>query len=436
MNQDSPNPQAPSSEPSPRRRLWAWALYDWGNSAFATTVMAGFFPVFFGAYWGAGNAPALTTFRLGLANSVASMVIVLLAPLLGAVADAGRTRKRWLAGLSGLGVLATGALAFIGMGEWALAAMAYVIGCIGFLGANVFYDSLLVAAAPEAEHDRASSLGYALGYLGGGLLFALNVAMAKMPHRFGLPDATAAVKVGFLSVAVWWALFTVPLLRWVPEPEGGRAQGLWSATVEGLAQLRDTLQHVRQLKHTFGFLLAYWLYIDGVDTIVRMAVDFGMSIGLKSGDLIGALLLTQFVGFPAAILFGRLGQRWGTRRSILVGIAVYAGVTLLAANLRSAAGFYALAAIVGLVQGGVQALSRSLFARLSPRSRVTEFFGLYNMLGKFAAVLGPLLMGLVALASGSTRWSITSLLILFALGGLLLSRVDVEAGERAARQFD
>jgi UMF1 family MFS transporter len=413
------------SPPNAKRAAFAWALYDCGNSAFTTTVMAGFFPLFFKQYWSAGADVTDSTWHLGLANSLASVVVALLAPLLGSLADVGRSKKRWLAGFAALGCCATFALCFAGKGAWQAAAACYAIATVGFAARLVFYDALLVSVADDANSDRVSSLGYALGYLGGGVLFAINVAMTLKPKLFGLADAAAGVRVSFITVALWWALFTLPLLRHVhersfeaPEPARARAQ-----ITEAVARLRQTFRRVRAMREVWRFLLAYWLYIDAVDTIIRMAVDYGLSLGLPSQSLIIALLITQFVGFPAAIVFAKLAARVGTKTSILLGIAVYLAVTVFGYFMQTASEFYVLAAVIGLVQGGVQALSRSFFSRLIPEAEAGEFFGFYNMLGKFAAVIGPALMGLVALVTHSARLSILSVSVLFLAGGLLLLRV-------------
>ncbi|MDF1555364.1 MAG: MFS transporter [Deferrisomatales bacterium] len=423
------------SSPAGRRRgVFAWALYDWANSAFATTVMAGFFPLFFKQYWNAGVEATVSTFRLGVANSAAGVLVALAAPVLGAIADRGGGRKRSLGLFLSLGVVCTGALYGVSQGGWVAAAVLYGAAVVGFSGANIFYDALLVEVAAADQFDWVSALGFSLGYLGGGVLFAFNVALTLWPGAFGLADAAAAVRVSFLSVAVWWGLFSVPLFTRVPERvRRGSTAGLVG---QGFRQLATTFHGVRRLKVTFTFLLAYWIYIDGVDTIVRMAVDFGLSIGLDHKSLITALLLVQFVGFPAALVFGRLGQRIGAKRGILLGLAVYLGVTVWGAFLDSAAEFYGLAVAIGLVQGGVQALSRSLFARMVPTSRSAEFFGFYNMMGKFAAVVGPLLMGWVGLLTGSSRASILAVAVLFLVGGGLLLTVDEEAGRRAALALD
>lgn len=411
-----------------KRSVYAWALYDWANSAFATTVMAGFFPLFFKQYWSEDVPSTESTFHLGLANSMSSLLVVVLAPILGALADQARGRKRFLTAFAALGALTSASLFLVAQGAWPVAAMLYVIGVIGFSGGNVFYDALLVSVAAPRDRDRVSALGFALGYLGGGLLFAINVTMTLRPHWFGLADAGEAVRWSFLSVGLWWAVFTLPLLLMVDEPGGKAPRKLgWGALIRGaFRQLVDTFRHLRAYGLAFRFLIAYWLYIDAVDTIVRMAVDYGLAIGLDSSSLITALLLTQFVGFPAAIVFGRIGERVGARNGILAGLAVYFGVTLYAYFLDSEIEFYLLAVIIGLVQGGVQALSRSLFSRLIPAERSAEFFGFFNMLGKFAAVLGPLLVGSVSVLTGDPRLGLVSLLILFIAGAAVLRTLPPE----------
>ncbi|NOX77226.1 MAG: MFS transporter [Gammaproteobacteria bacterium] len=421
--------------PSGKRQIFAWALYDWANSAFATTVMAGFFPIFFKQYWSQGLSSTESTFQLGLGNSMASLLIVLGAPLLGAIADCGGLHKRFLLSFASLGVLATGGMALVGQGDWLLAVMLFVAASVGFMGANVFYDALLVSVADEADWNWVSSFGYALGYLGGGVLFSVNVAMTLSPESFGLADASEAVRLSFVSVAIWWALFALPLMFWVKAPLATvPASATWANTVRaGYVQLRDTFHQLRKLRTVFLFLLAYWFYIDGVDTIVRMAVDYGLSIGLQQSELITALLITQFVGFPAAIGFAFLAQRIGARNGIFLALAVYSIATIAAFFMQSSGEFYALAVTIGLVQGGVQALSRSLYARMIPPGKAAEFFGFYNMLGKFAAVLGPLLVGTVSVLTGSHRWGLVSVVVLFVIGAALLARVDVKEAERLAK---
>lgn len=417
---------------APSRETWAWALYDWANSAFATTVLAGFFPVFFKTYWAKDLAATESTLRLGLAGSAASLLVAASAPVLGAIADRGGARKRLLAAFAAAGVVATAGLYLVGEGAWAAAAAVYVVATVAWSSANVFYDALLVSVAEPRRYDSVSALGFALGYLGGGLLFGVNVLMARSPEAFGLSGAGEAVRVSFLTVAGWWAVFTLPLLLLVREARvPGAASGL-AAVRAGFSRLAATLRRLPTLRPVALFLLAYWLYIDGVDTIIRMAVDYGLALGFPQQSLVTALLVTQFVGFPAALVFGRLGERFGTRRVILAAIAVYAGVTVFGYFMDTVAEFYALAVAVGLVQGGLQSLSRAFFARLVPPEESAEFFGFYNMLGKLAAVLGPLLMGAVGVLTGSPRLAILSILVLFVLGAALLLLVPEPPREGTA----
>lgn len=415
-------------------KVLAWSFYDWANSAFATTVMAGFFPLFFKQYWSAEVIATESTFRLGMANSLASILVVCVAPLLGAMADQAGAKKRFLLISAAMGIVMTGSLPLVAEGAWVMALVLYGLAVLGFSCSNIFYDSLLVSVTKERHYDRVSAYGFAFGYLGGGLLFSLNVMMILFPGSFGLAGTAEAVKLSFFSVAVWWALFSIPLFLWVEEPVTGEEKRAWVSA--GFKQLFTTLGKVRQLKMTFLFLLAYWCYIDGVDTIVRMAVDYGLSIGFDANNLMVALLITQFVGFPAALAFAAIGAKRGPKQGIMLAIFVYLLILLWAYRMDAIWEFYLLAVAIGLVQGGIQALSRALYARLIPRDQAGEFFGFYNMLGKFAVVLGPLLMGWVGVLTQDSRLSILAIGILFALGALLLSRVDVDAGQSAARSLE
>jgi len=423
------------------KAVWSWSLYDWANSAFATTVMAGFFPVFFKEYWSVGVDTAVSTARLGLANSIGGVLVALCAPVLGAMADQGTAKKRFLFFFAYMGAVMTAALSLVSMGNWPAAIALYVFGSVGFAGGNIFYDALLTGVASKDRWDTVSSLGYALGYLGGGILFALNVWMSLRPETFGFPDAAAAVRFSFWSVGVWWALFTIPLLLFVREPRFQPTASGWDMVREGFSQLAKTFHELRRLRTLFLFLVAYWFYIDGVDTVIRMAVDYGLSLGFESRALILALLISQFVGFPAAVGFGFLGRRIGAKRAIYIALAVYLVVCAGGAMMRLQRDFFILAGVVGLVQGGVQALSRSYFARMVPKNKSAEFFGFYNMLGKFAAVLGPGLMGgfgLLVRSAGyspdtASRASITSVGILFLVGGALLFFVNEDKARQELR---
>lgn len=409
-----------------RRSMLSWALYDWANSAYTTTVMAGFFPVFFKQFWGAELSANESTFWLGLANAGAGLVIALLAPVLGAMADQGGLKKRMMLSFTSLAVVMTAALFLVNQGSWMMAIAVYTFGAIAFSGANVFYDALIVDVAERHAYDRVSALGYALGYIGGGLLFAVNVLMTLHPDWFWLADKSEAVRWSFISVAVWWAVFSVPLALFVHERSEAKTAHWFLAARAGMSQLVGTFRHVRRMKQIWLFLLAYFLYIDGVNTVARMAVDYGLSLGFDSSVLITALLMTQFVAFPSALALGWLGERWSAKGVILVCIAVYALVCIWSSTMQHARDFYILAAAIGLVMGGVQALSRSMYARMIPHDQSAEYFGFFNMLGKFAAVLGPALMGVVSVSTGSARESILAIVVLFAAGAFLLYRVKEE----------
>ena len=427
-----------------KKTVWGWALYDWANSAYFTTIMAGFFPVFFKAFWSHGANVNVSTARLGFANGMASLIVALMAPVLGAIADHSDTRKSFLIIFAYLGVLMSASLFLVEKGQWVLAVFCYCMGTIGVSGSIVFYDSLLPSVADKNRIHFVSSLGYSLGYLGGGLLFLVNVIMVLHPEWVGLPDASASIRWSFLSVAVWWGGFTIFTIIWVPKGKKNRERTKWLTLLKnGFGQVMNTLKQIRQLKMVFLFLMAYWLYIDGVDTIIRMAVDYGMSIGFEAESLMVALLIVQFVGFPAALVFGKLGQNWGPRRAIFVAIGIYIMVTIYGTLMTKTIDFYILAIAIGLVQGGIQALSRSYYAGLIPSGHEAEFYGFYNMLGKFAAILGPFLMGIVGLGARhlmmpvnatpdqieavgrlASRFSIGSVLILFIAGAILFYFVD------------
>lgn len=408
--------------PEDRRQIWSWALYDWANSAFATTVMAGFFPLFFKKYWSAGIDPTTSTLQLGMANSVAALVLALLSPLLGAWADQSGGKKPLLFIFTVLGVMATIALFQVSQGDWFSALILFTAGSVGFTGACNVYDSLLPSAAGRASLDIVSGLGYSLGYLGGGLLLTVNTLMFLKPNWFGLSSGSEGILVSFITVGIWWSVFSIPLFVFVKEPT---SSGLsFMAALRGtLRQLVASFHEIRKYKNVGLFLMAYFFYIDGVSTIIKMAVDYGMALGFDAGSLITALLLVQFVGFPAALAYGYLGKKLGARSGIFLGIAIYTGVTFFSTHMTSANEFYILAVCIGLAQGGIQALSRSFFAAQIPADQAGEFFGFFNLLGRFSSILGPTLMGLAAWLGGDSRQSVLALLLLFGTGALILAFV-------------
>ena len=403
------------------KSAWSWALYDWANSAFATTVMAGFFPLFFKSYWASNLSDAESTFAIGSVNSLVGLLIAFSAPVLGALADAGDSKRKFLFSFAFLGIIATGYLFFIPESSWKLAVVFYGIGVIGFSGGNIFYDSLLVTVSKEKERNRVSALGFSLGYLGGGILFLLNVAMFLYPNWFGLENQIEAVLWSFLSVAVWWLIFSLPIYLNVKEPvQNASKKQINTVIADAFENLLNTAKSIKKFKSAVIFLLAYFLYMDGVDTIIRMATSYGSDIGLSATSMIQALLLTQFIGFPATLVFGYYADRFGYKYSLSFAIIVYIFVVLFSSQMDTALEFYIVASVIGLVQGGVQANSRSFFSTLIPENKAAEFFGFYNFIGKSSVFLGPFMVSGIALITGSPSYGILSLLILFIPGLILL----------------
>lgn len=413
------------------KKTWAWAFYDFANSTYSTTIIAGFFPVFFKEYWSQGTDFVLTTARLGTLTSFFSLLIAVASPFLGALADL-RGRKKFFTGLfTVIGALSTIGLYQLGVGEWQLAALFFGIGNIGFYAGCNFYDSLLPSVSNDKNSDWVSSLGYSMGYLGGGLLFAINVAMYLKPQLFGIENAVQAVKLSFLTVGIWWILFSIPLFIFVPEPQILGAANTWpQAFKNSFKLLKETALEIKVNKNILFLLLAYWFYIDGVYTTMNMAVDFGISLGFAASDLISALLIVQFVGFPFALLFAKFADRFGSIAPILFCLIVYCLVLYLASQMTAVWHFYVLATIIGTVQGGVQALSRSLFSRMIPAEKSGEYFGFFNLIGKFASILGPLLVGWSTLYFQSHRLGLLSNALLVVLGAVLLTQVKTQAAQK------
>ena len=415
----------------------SWMMYDWANSAFATTIMAAVLPEFYSSVAGATLDKTTATSYWGYSNTIAMLIIALIAPLLGAIGDHSGAKKRFLGGFAAVGIVATALLIGTDKGMWLYASLLYIFGRVGFGGANIFYDSLLPHVARPGEIDRVSADGYALGYLGGGLLLAFNLLMILKPALFGIPDAAWASRVSFLTVAIWWAVFSIPIFKYVPEPqavvsrdESGRA------FVAGYQRLRRTFRDIRRFRELVTFLVAFWLYNDGVGTIIIMAVIFGAEIGIGTFHLIGAILMVQFLGIPFTLLFGRLPKRVGTKASILCALGIYVVVTILGYFMRTPLHFWLLALLVSMVQGGTQALSRSMYGSMSPQSNSAEFFGFYNVSSKFAGIIGPFLFGVVGQVTGTSRLSIIAIVIFFLAGALILATVDHAKGIEASMSED
>lgn len=398
-----------------RKLVWSWALYDWANSAFATTVVAVFFPLFFKTYWARDLSAIESTAVLGYANSICSLTLALTSPMFGAMADEGSLRKRMLFFFTLLGIVATAGLALVAQGQWLTAVWAYSLAMFGFTASLTFYDSLLVQIVKPGHFDRVSGFGYALGYLGGGLLLAVNVWMY-------LRYDAAGVRWSFASVSVWWLVFSLPLFLFVPELRAKKRLGLAQSATRGFKSLKNHILELRGEKKLLYFLIGYLFYIDGVNTIIKMAVDYGLSIGLAAASLIKAILLVQFIGFPSAVAFGYFGEKVGPVRGIWICLATYLGITVFAYFLETSTQFFCVAALIGVVQGGIQALSRSLYARLVPPEKAAEYFGFFNMCGKFSAILGPALVAAVGSAAGNSRAGILILVLFFVAGGYFLNR--------------
>jgi UMF1 family MFS transporter len=409
------------------RSTIGWVFYDWANSAFSTTVMAGFFPIFFKSYFSKGTPTEESSFKLGIAYTVSSIMVGLFSPISGAIADAGAYKKRFLAAFTLLAITFTALLAGISEGSWALAILIYVSAFFCHSASLAFYDSLLPSVAERNDLDWVSSLGFGVGYLGGGLLFALNVWMYLNPAMFGLESGIQAVKLSFLMVAIWWAIFSIPLLLWTQERPAlvsGPKTTFTKQVAAAFAELRKTLSTLKRYKTILLFLTAFFLYNDGVGTTIKMSVDYGMSIGFKPADLITALLLVQFIGFPAALGFGWATRHVHPKKALLFAVGVYVVITAWGSQMTESREFYVLAAMIGLVQGGVQALSRSFYARLIPTDRAGEFYGFFSLLGRFGGIIGPVLMGGVAYLNSDPRLGLLSINLLFIPGALLLFFVN------------
>jgi len=405
------------------KKSLSWAMYDWANSAFATTVMAGFFPIFFKSYWAADLSPTESTFVIGSASSLVGLLIAVSAPVLGALADAGKAKKKFLFAFAAIGIISTGYLFFVPESSWKIAITVYAFGVIGFSGGNIFYDALIISVSKPEDRNKTSSLGFSLGYLGGGILFFLNVLMYLYPSWFGFNSPIEAVLWSFLSVSVWWFIFSMPLFYAVSEEENTNNESMSVFVRRAFSNLYETAKSIKQYKSAAIFLLSYFLYMDGVDTIIRMATSYGSDIGLTATSMITALLLTQFIGFPATLIFGIYADKFGYKESLTFAILVYIGVVIFSAQMDSAFEFYIIASIIGLVQGGIQAISRSYFSNLIPQDRAAEFFGFYNFIGKSSVFFGPFMVSGIALLTGNPSYGLLSLLLLFIPGLFLLWKV-------------
>jgi MFS transporter, UMF1 family len=430
-----------------RPELRAWAMYDWAVSSVQTTIMVAVFPVYFVNIAKTQLPESRATQAIATANTIVAIVLAVVSPILGAVSDYVAAKKRMLGASMIVGAAAVAGMFFIQQGDYRLALTLFVISLIGATASTVFYDALLPHITSEDEIDRVSSAGYAVGYIGGGLLLALNLAWILKPGWFGLPsgpgltgaERTLPTRLALLSVAVWWVVFSIPLFRHVPEPPRTREPDELTggnALVVPFLRVAETFRALRGYKQAFLMLLAFMIYNDGIQTIQKMAATYGKELGIADSVLIASILIVQFVGFPFAFLFGTIADRIGAKVTIFIGLLVYAGISILGFYMRTAVHFMLLAAMVATVQGGTQALSRSLFASLVPTHKSGEFFGFYSVFEKFASIFGPLLFWVTIAMTGSSRNAILSVILFFAVGALVLSRVRVNEGQEAARAAD
>lgn len=405
------------------RKLLGWVLYDAGNSAFATTIMAAILPVYYREV-AARTLPTTHSLAFwGYASALALLLSVLSAPFSGAAADAKRWKKKGLALATLMGVAASVGLSRVGEGQWMHALLLLVVGTVGFSLSSVFYDSLLPHIVPARDLDRASSAGYAVGYLGGGILLAVNVAMVA----FMSPEK--GMRLSFLSVGIWWALFTLPVMAFVPEPPGNPVGTATPGRI--LSRPFETLRSLRKYRDAFFFLVAFWLYNDGIGTVIKLGALYASSLGIGRNHLLGALLATQFVAIPCALGFGRLAERIGAKPAISIGLAGYVCLSAWAFFLVHPWQFWVLAIGIGTVQGGTQALSRSLFGSMIPPGQSAEFFAFYDLSSKFSGVAGPSLFAVILQVTGSPRLGALALSLFFLAGMAVLRRVDVNRGRAA-----
>lgn len=422
------------NETTKKKAIRGWVMYDWANSAFATTVMAAVLPIFYSDVAGKGLSSSQATSYWGYTQAISMLFVAILAPILGAISDYSKSKMKFLKFFVFIGTMATTLLFFVNTGDYILCSILFIIGTIGFSGGNVFYDSLLPLITERNEIDYISSKGYAFGYLGGGLLLLLNLAMIEFPNLFFIQDALLATKIVFVTVAIWWFVFSIPLFRNVKDEDKGQPKGDSSYIAIGFNRIINTFKEIKKYRQLFKFIIAFWLYNDGIGTIIRMATIYGREIGIGQTHLIGALLLTQFVGIPFSILFGKIAGKIGTKRSIYAALTIYVFIVSWGYFLDSALDFWILAFFVGTVQGGSQALSRSLFGSMVPKSKSAEFFGFLGISSKFAAMFGPFVFALVGQITGSSRYGIISLILFFGLGMFILSKVDEEEGRSIAQE--
>jgi UMF1 family MFS transporter len=417
------------------KKVRAWIYYDWANSAFATTMMAAVLPIFYvdTAALTLGD-PNLALSYWGFTQTIAMLIAALIAPILGAYADYSGSKMRFLRIFSLMGILASAMFALVGEGDYLLASVIFIVGSVGFSSATSFYDALLPDLVPPEKRDMISSKGFAFGYIGGGLLLIVNLAMIQTPEIFGFPNKLVGVHVAFISVGVWWFVFSLPLFRHVKDTRLHTGKKIKEYTAIAFNRTWGTLKHISRYPELFKFIIAFWFFNDGISTIITMATAYGKTIGIGTTQLITALVITQFVGIPFTLLFGKIAERLGSKRSLYISLLIYTLIVILGYFMTSALHFYILAFMVGLVQGGSQAIARSIFSQMVPIGRSAEFFGFLNVSSRFSSIMGPFIFSLVSLLTGSARFGILSLILFFAVGILLLMKVNLEKGAKEATQ--
>ncbi|MBS7531400.1 MFS transporter [Hazenella sp. IB182353] len=416
-----------------KKAVRSWAMYDWANSAFATIIIAAVMPIFYSKVAANTLAPATATAYWGYTQSISLILVVILSPLLGAIADASNSKKKFLRFFVIMGVLATTLMFTIGEGDWLWASLLLIVGTLGFSGANVFYDAFLSDVAPEKDRDMVSAKGFSYGYVGGGSILALSLALITFHDKVGI-SSLSATQISFFATGIWWLLFSIPIFRNVHEKKiiQGVKQPPMATALSGFRSVWQTIRAIKQYPELLKFLIAFWFFSDGINTIVKMSVIFGAEIGIGQQDLITALLITQFVGFPCTLFFGKIASKFGSKLTLVITLCVYLFITILGYRMENALDFYILATLVGTVQGGSQALARSIFTRIVPAHRNAEFFGFYGLSGKFAAIFGPAAVAIIGQLTGSNRTGIASVAFFFIVGIIMLFFVNLDKGKEEA----
>lgn len=413
-----------SSQKTFTKTVKSWIAYDAGNSAFATTVVAAFFPIFYLEFWASTMPKVEASIYLNWTLVICNSLILLSGPVIGAYTDINRSTKSALNMFTIVGALFVGSLFFIDVGSWLYALIFFGIANYCFCVAQIPYDKILTKITTPNNFSIISNQGYAWGYFGGGALFLLNALMSIYPSSFGLASQAEAIRVSFLMVSIWWLLFLIPLfLNFKENKTEKHSMSVFSSSFKNIFK---TLKSVYKYKNAFLFLIAFFLFIDGAHTVIYLASTFALNLGLETSSIIQALILVQFVAFPATLLWGYVANKYGDKLVLYITITSYICIIIYSTTLSSAIEFYLLAAWVGFVQGGIQGSSRGMFGKLIPKEKAGEFFGLYNVMGRAGAILGPLMVGTLLTLYGNVRIALLPIAVLFIIGGLLLTRVKNE----------